>query len=212
MADTKLSALSAASAAAVANELYINEAGTSKKISITQLITLLQTLGMPRIKELTSQHSISSGTGTKVTGLDMDLEIGTYVFKYTLIIRQATATGDAPQFGINLGNSGVSSKQNFHARWADATTALTGQTGIMDNVGIKTAGFIGGMAHNAYSTTAPNMGTTVGVAATAADIMCIIEGLIVVTTAGRLELWRSSEGANASTTEVGSSLVVIRTA
>lgn len=39
MADTKLSALTAASAAAGANELLINEAGTSKKLTVAQLFT-----------------------------------------------------------------------------------------------------------------------------------------------------------------------------
>lgn len=39
MADTKISALAAASAAAAANELAINEAGTSKKLTVAQLKT-----------------------------------------------------------------------------------------------------------------------------------------------------------------------------
>lgn len=211
MADSKISALSAASVAAVANELAINEAGTSKKISITQLITLLQTLGMPRVLKLASQHSISSTTGTKVTGLDMVLEAGTYVIRYTLIVQQATSTSDAPQFGINF-STGTATVLNFILSWADASTALTASTGIMDNVGIKSAGFMDAMAHNAFSTTAPNMGTTIGVAATGANILCFIDALLVVTVQGTLELWRAAEGVNASTTEVGSSLVVIRTA
>lgn len=211
MADTKISALTAASVAAVGNELPVNEAGTSKKVTITQLITLLQTLGMPRVLKLTGQHSISSTTGTKVTGLDMVLEAGTYTLRYTLIIRQASSTSDSPQFGINF-STGTTTTKNFILSYADATTAITAQTAIMDNVGIKTAGFMNAMAHNALSTTAPNMGTTVGVAATAADIMCFIDALIIVTVQGTLELWRAAEGSNASTTEVGSSLVVIRTA
>jgi hypothetical protein len=37
VADTKISALSAATAAAAANELAINEAGTSKKLSVDLL-------------------------------------------------------------------------------------------------------------------------------------------------------------------------------
>jgi len=41
MADTKISALSAASLAAMANEIPINEAGTTKKITLTQVSTLL---------------------------------------------------------------------------------------------------------------------------------------------------------------------------
>ena len=210
MADTKISALSAVSAAAAANEFAVNEAGTSKKVSLTQIRTYLQSVGLPRITQLTGQHSISSATGTEVTGLSQTLEAGTYVFRYHLIIRQATSTSDAPQFGVNF--TGTSTTKNWILSWADATTALTGGTGIMDNVGIKTAGFMDAMAHNAVSTTSPNMGTTIGVAATGADILAFIDGLIIVTVSGDLELWRSAEGANASTTEVGSSLVVIRTA
>ena len=40
MADTKVSALTAASVAALANELPINEAGTSKKVTLAQIETL----------------------------------------------------------------------------------------------------------------------------------------------------------------------------
>lgn len=212
MADTKISALAAASAALTTHEYAVNEGGTSKKVTAAQLKTLLALAnGLPRVIKLTGQHSIASTTGTKVTGLDMTLEAGTYTFQYNLLIRQATSTSNAPQFGINF-STGTAAVHGFGLRWWDASTAITAETHIMDNVGIKTAGFVSGMTHNAYSTTAPNMGTTVGVAATAADIFCIIEGLIVVTVQGDLELWRASEGANASTTEVGSSLVVIRTA
>jgi len=211
MADTKISALSAASAAAGANELAINEAGTSKKITVTQLVTYLQTLGMPRVLKLTGQHSISSTTATKVTGLDMVLEDATYVYKYSLLIQQATSTGDAPQFGINF-STGTAAVKAHGLRFWDATVAVTAEVHIMDNIGIKAAGFVSGMVSNAYTTTAPDMGTTIGVAATGANIFCHIEGIIVVTVQGTLELWRGAEGANASTTEIGSSLVVIRTA
>jgi hypothetical protein len=41
VADTKISALTAASAAAGANELPINEAGTSKKLTVTQIQTFI---------------------------------------------------------------------------------------------------------------------------------------------------------------------------
>jgi hypothetical protein len=57
MADTKISGLTAATTAAAANELAINEAGTSKKISVTQLGVVLPTLG-----------SYSPGTFTVLTG------------------------------------------------------------------------------------------------------------------------------------------------
>lgn len=47
MADTKISALTAVATAATTNEFPVNEAGTSKKVTIAQLVTLLKTLGMP---------------------------------------------------------------------------------------------------------------------------------------------------------------------
>lgn len=46
MADTKVSALPAASVAAAANELPINEAGTSKKVTVTQLGVIMPFLGV----------------------------------------------------------------------------------------------------------------------------------------------------------------------
>jgi hypothetical protein len=209
MADTKISALTAAAAAAVANELAINEAGVSKKISITQLVTLLQTLGMPRVARLNSTHSISSTTGTEVTGLTMALEAGTYQFHYQLIVRSATTTV-GPMLGVNF--DGTAAVKTMAAYWPDDSTVLTAYVSEMDDEGTKGVGVMAGMATKTYSTAAPNMGTTVGVATVAADITMMISGVLIVTVAGNLELWHSSETATDTSVEIGSSLVVIRTA
>src|SRR5688572_32030667 len=56
MADTKISALTAAAAAAVANEFPINEAGASKKVTLAQVKTLLQELDRKSTR-LNSSHS-----------------------------------------------------------------------------------------------------------------------------------------------------------
>lgn len=45
MADSKISALTAASAAAAANEFPINEAGTTKKVTLTQIVTATKATG-----------------------------------------------------------------------------------------------------------------------------------------------------------------------
>jgi endoglucanase Acf2 len=209
MADTKISALTAASVAAVGNELAINEAGTSKKITIDQLKTLMQELGMPRVKRLGTQHSISSTTGDEVTGLTMALEAGTYVVQYNLIVRSATSTV-GPMFGVNF--DGTAAVKTFALMFPDGSTVLTAYTANMDDEGTKGLGVMSGMNTKTYSTTAPNLGTTVGVTTTASDIGCYILGTLIVTAAGNLELWHSSETASATSIEVGSSLVVIRTA
>lgn len=209
MPDTKISALTAAGSALAADEFAVNEAGTSKKVTLTQLVTLLQTLGMPRVTKCTAQHSISSVTGTEVTSLSQTLEAGTYIYKYSLIVRSATTTV-GPMLGVNF--TGTAAVKTIVASWADATTVITAEVHAMDDVGILGAGFISGMAHNAYSTTSPNLGTTVGVSTQNVDIPMFIEGVIVVTVSGDLKLWHSSETATATSVEVGSSLAVVRTA
>jgi hypothetical protein len=207
MADTKISALTAAAAALLADELPVNEAGTTKKLTLTQVKTLLQTLGMPRVTRLDSQHQLASTTGTEVTDLSQTLEAGTYTFTYALIVRSATTTV-GPMLGVNFTGTG---SPRMHFRFADATTALTAEIHSMGNQGNKAFGFISGMASNAETTTAPDMGTTVGVQTAATDTLCFIEGIIIVTGSGDLELWHSSETATNTSVEVGSSLVVIRT-
>jgi len=161
----------------------------------------------PRTRKLTAQHSISSTTGTAVTGLELaNIQPGTYVFKYALIVQSATSTV-GPMLGINFTGTGA---PRMHFRFADATTVVTAEVHSMDNQGNKGFGFISGMASNAETTTAPDMGTTVGVAATATDILCFIEGVIIVTAVGNLELWHSSETATATSVEVGSSVILTR--
>jgi hypothetical protein len=46
MADTKISALTAASSALAADELPVNESGTSKKLSLTQVGAVMPLLGV----------------------------------------------------------------------------------------------------------------------------------------------------------------------
>jgi hypothetical protein len=220
MADTKITDLTAITGAnlATGDELVVVDvsdttmaaSGTNKSTTLTDIVSFLQARGMPRVTRLGTQHSISSTTGTEVTDLQQTLEAGTYTFTYALIVRSATATV-SPMLGVNFTGTG---SPRMHFRFADATSAITAEVHTMDNEGVLTFGYISGMATNTETTTAPNMGTTAtnAVAATATDILCFIEGIIVVTGSGDLELWHSSETATNTSVEVGSSLVVVRTA
>lgn len=210
MADTKISALTAASVAAMTNELAINEAGTSKKITAMQLHTMLMAAGMPRVTR-SAGHSNSTTTPTKVTDLDMTLEVGSYTFNYCLIVRAATA-GVMPQFNFNF--TGTAAPVNWWFQYADLSATLLAAIGTAaSNVTTPTLGFQMAQAENTKATTgAANMGTTGGLQATATDTMIQITGLIVVSATGDVELWHASETATATTVEAGSSLVVIRTA
>jgi hypothetical protein len=57
VADTKISGLTAAAAALAADELAVNEAGTSKKVTLAQIGAVVSTLG-----------SYSPGSFTVLTG------------------------------------------------------------------------------------------------------------------------------------------------
>ena len=220
MADTKISALTALTGVNAANgDLFtlvdvsdstMNASGTNKSITVTELVAMLQARGMPRVTRLGTQHSISSTTGTEVTDLQQTLEVGTFTFTYALIVRSATASV-SPLLGVNFTGTG---SPRMHFRFADETAAITAEVHTMSDQGSQAFGYISGMANSIESTTAPNMGTTAtnAVSATATDILVWIEGIIVVTGSGDLELWHSSETATATSVEVGSSLIVIRTA
>jgi hypothetical protein len=221
MADTKVSALAAllgvnAAAGDLLTVVDVSDttmaaSGTNKSITLAELAEFLERLeGLPRIKRLGTQHAISSVTGTKVTDLDLTLGVGTFTFKYSLILRSAT-TSVSPLLGINFTGTGA---PRMHFRFADASSSLLAELHTMDDQGSQAFGFISGMANNVETTTAPNMGSsaTLAVATAATDTLAFIEGILVATVGGNLELWHSSETATATSVEVGSSLVCVQTA
>ena len=171
-------------------------------------VSTSSTIGQMWTSKLASDHAISSVTGTKVMGVP-SLGVGTYTFEVWAIVQTGTTTV-GPMLGVNF--TGTSTLYGMHFRFADATTAVTAEVHSMDDVGNLGFGFISGMAHNAYSTTSPNMGTTVGASGTGVNLLCFIEGLINVTAVGELELWHSSETATSTTVKTGTSMVVTRTA
>lgn len=69
MADTKISALTAASVAADANEIPINEAGTSKKITNSQVVTYLATKGLAPAYVTTVDSDVTGTNGTALQNI-----------------------------------------------------------------------------------------------------------------------------------------------
>ena len=210
LASAQITALGASTTLASTSLLPNDEGGTAKKMTLAQLTTYLQTVGMPRVKKLTGQHSISSTTATKLTDLDMTLEAGTYTFDYRLIVTSHTTTVGV-MVGLNF-STGTAAVANWIGYWADDTAAITAEVHRMSEEGVKTWGFISGLASKTYTTTAPLLGTTVGVKTTDTNTPMFVSGVLVVTVQGNLEMWHSSETATATTVEAGSSLVVVRTA
>lgn len=242
MADTKISALTAATVA-LAQELAVNDAGTSKKLTVQKvldaidllgaaaaladadempviqsaaakgaplsaLVTYLQSKGMARVKSLAADHAISSTTGTEVTGLGpMTLEAGTYIYRFELLVRSATTTVG---IGLGVNFTGTAAVRSIHARYPSTGTAAI--SGVMTNVGAAAGQIEEHNVQTAFSTTAPNIINTAGFQAINTNVPVTIDGILVVTASGDLELWHSSETATSTSVMAGSSLAVTRTA
>jgi hypothetical protein len=221
MADTKISDMTDLTTLATGDELPVADASdltANKSFTLGTLLGFLQgdanqaPNGMPRIKRLGTRKDNSTTTGTEVTDLTMALEAGTYTFEYYIIEQTETITV-APLFGINF--DGTASKANWWFAYADLSSTLLAAIGtVAHDTSTATLGFQMAKAEDDFATTTPNMGpsaTTNAVQTANTNLLVRISGIIVVTVAGNLELWHSSETATATHLEVGSSLVVNRT-
>lgn len=188
----------------MAHEYPLNAAGASKKASGQQLADLL---GFEKAA-LSSAYTNSTVTGTEVTGLSKTLVAGTYRFSYYLIIRSA-ATGTGPGFGINYTGTATSLVATLYYQG----TGTTASTGVVDdaNTGVAAEQVIEGCVTITESTTAPNLNVLTGVGAAGADCAVFIEGVIVTSDGGDLELWANSETATVQIdVRAGSNLLICR--
>jgi hypothetical protein len=156
---------------------------------------------------LSSQHSVASTTQTEVTGLQQTLVAGTYRFSYFLICQSGTAA-DGLTFSVNY--TGTVTKMVALLSWPD--TGVIAALGAVDDVANAATGqLIAYAVTKTKATTVANLSTgTAGVASTGSDLFLKIEGVIVVSDGGDFELWHGSESTNATTVEVGSSLLMTR--
>lgn len=122
MADTKISGLTAASAAALANELAINEAGTSKKLTVQQIADLLVTPFMNAyrtILEASGSHTAAKVAGTYGLGYGDPVAVSGTGTLYPLAVIQI-ASGDFPTI------NGVAPKFRIRAQLFTNDVAPTG--------------------------------------------------------------------------------------
>ncbi len=154
----------------------------------------------------TSAPANSTTTGVEITNLEQTLEVGTYVFQYFLI-GQAAAISTGLKFGINF----TGTLTSFRASLRQVGTGTTAVTGSGDDVNTA-AQIIEGFTTRSLSTTIPNLGPTLGVATANQDVQLVIEGIIIVSSTGNLELWHGSEVAASTQVMAGSSLILTKVA
>lgn len=202
MADSKISALSAASSALTTHEFAVNEGGTSKKVTGAQLKSFITPISVVALSSDATANSTT--TGVEITGLNTTTGTGTLLFWYYIRhVSGATTTG--LKFGVN--HTGTTTA--FIALSRIITTGTTAVTAVQTNASGTTPVIVGGNSVITKSTTAPNLGPWTDVNATT-DQLTIIEGMVVVTVDGDLELWHASDAAASSTVKAGSSLILTK--
>lgn len=199
MADTKISALAAASAAAAANELAINEAGTSKKLTVQLLADFLKkraagatTAAGDYETWLVLSANSGSITGTAfVTVMEItSVGAGRYWFRCELIY-QTTATTT----GINVTATHTGTTTTWIMRAGFPTTGGSAATKAATSVAQATT--LGLWETEAELTKGNAIGTVsnfiISVNAANTNQIVVIEGSFVVTVSGDFQIRLSAE-------------------
>lgn len=127
---------------------------------------------------------------------------GTYAFRYLIRYRSAaTTTGVA--FAVNY--TGTSS--SFVSHWYHVTDGTTAATGIADGVAATAAGQL--VEGKTSRTLNSSSSATVGVDTAGADLLAVMEGVLIATGSGNLQLVVGSEVSGSGiTVKAGTSLLL----
>lgn len=165
---------------------------------------VLATSPAVRMKALTADQSNSTATLTAVSGMNVTTGLGSFQFYYA-IIHKAGVTTTGVRFSVNHTGTVTS----FVAQLRNVTAATLNSDANPDQDVVTAAmGIQQAFAARAKSTT--GWGTTLGQDTADADMLTIIEGAMVVTVDGNIELWHGSETTAISTVKAGSTLLLGR--
>lgn len=212
-ADTKISALTAVTSVAGTNEFAVNEAGTSKKATATQLRDFIgPTLisgasGTANARAapsetwqiLTSNCADNATTTIATCMTTSSLQAGTYWFRYDILGQSGTSTVSL-KFDVQF--SGTQTKHAYHLFFP--SQGVTAATGIADQDINVTTGAV--WAHESTRASGTDLGPLTDVDTINVDVHYVIEGVIVVTVAGNLLLGHASESASATRVVAGTVL------
>lgn len=208
MADTKISAMTVLTGLAGGDKLAVADASdltVAKAFTLDELKVFLSGAlgGLPLARSLTSAYTNSTTTGTEVTGLSFNgLAAGTYYVKWMLLFQSAAATTSV-KFGVNYSGT-VTRMSMVHHYPSNGTSSSSGTWD--DDSNLAGGAIWSHRITRTATTTAPNLGPGVGVVVADVDHYCDVEGIVVVSDAGDLELWAGSEvAASQITLSAGSS-------
>lgn len=203
MADTKVSALPAASALDGTEQIPVVQGGVSKRTDVSSIRVI------DVVKCMTATQVNATITPAAATALTAALTAGTYLVKVWICYRTiATTTG--VQFHLNY--TGTSSR--CAATWytlsgSGLTTGIA--NGIADQATTATAQAMEGKGQRASNVAS---GFTQGVDTASSDQFAVMEGILIATGAGNLQFMFAAEVAatNAATLMDGTTLTLQKVA
>lgn len=158
------------------------------------------------VATLASDVTNATTTAAKITNMDRVVIPGTYSFVYNLLYRSDTTTTGI-KFSVN--HTGTLTFFVANMRYVDVNT-LNSAGAASQAANASTAQIMGAYSARAKSAAA-GMGPTLSVDTINVDMLMILEGLMVVTVSGNIELWHASEVATTTTVKAGTNLVLIKT-
>lgn len=218
MADTKISALTAVTTLTGTSELAVNEAGTSKKVTVNQLNAYSHTLisgnsgtanqnaaPSETWQVLTSNAAANATTTNAVVMTTSSLPAGTYCYRYD-IIAQSTAATTSMKFAVDA--TGTVTSHLYHLFFPSA--GVNAATGVVDQDINVTTGAV--WAHLSTRTDNTTLGPTTEVDTLNANVHYVIEGILITSTSGNLTLAHGSETAVSTSVRAGTMLRINRVA
>ena len=204
MADTKISALTAATVAAAANEFAINEAGTSKKLTgtllkafvgptlITGISGTVASIAAPSttLQVLTANNADQTVLATPVTQLTAStVGVGWWLAEYWVVWQSGVTTT-----GINFIVSHSGTAATFQSTRIDplASTTALATVGIFDQ---QPTTAVTGKLPSTWTTrtNGGSLGPSAGVVAINLNCLTLIKALFLVTVSGDLLLKANTE-------------------
>ena len=219
MADTPVSGLTAVATPATGDEFPVNQAGTSKKMTLAQIIAsttgvlitgnsgTANALAAPSItRQILSSNATANSTTTIATVMTTStLAAGTYLYRYEVIC-QSAATTTSVKFSVDA--TGTVTKHI--TRLLVPSAGVTAATGVANSVANATTYQVYGWAGTV--TDAGILGPGTDVTTANQDVWYVMEGILVTSTSGNLLLGHASEVAFASTVQAGTMLTLTRMA
>jgi hypothetical protein len=187
--------------------LQFTEAGGYMVLDATgQKKVVNQAISPFTFKALGSDRTNGGTTAAEVAGLTIPAGVGTYTFRY-VIRYQSDTTTTGLKWSVN--HDGTVSAFVYNAYMVD-NNALAATAAADQDALALTGQILDAWAARAKSNAATMISASVDTINS--DMLLIIEGMMIVTASGNIQLWHASEAASTTTIKIGSSLQLCKVA